>query len=174
MTPTRLSPRRSIAAGATLIAVVVVLASIASAAAAGGGRPTHQTVITKIGSQTVQLTQAPPCIGTATIVYHDTFTITDFGDGVLHLADAQAGTFTFVSSANSDTYTGSYSGTFMHQSPPPSPGTPGENFVESGTFRLTGTAADGSHLSFLVLFHITVTPAGDPTSFIDAASCTQT
>lgn len=152
---------------ATAFASAAVLAFLAAPAMATSAPPSHETIIEKSGSQTVQLTDHPPCIGTATIVYHDTFHIVDFGNGVLHLADAQAGTFTFVSSSDGKTYVGRYSGTFMHQSNPP-----GEQFVEGGTFRLTGTAADGSRLRFLVLFHVTSTPDGDFASLIDGAHCT--
>lgn len=155
---------------ATAAAAIVCLS--AAAAAAVGAPPAHETIISKSGSQTVALTDHPPCVGTAVIAYHDTFTVVDFGDGDLHLADAQAGTFTFVSSSDGKTYVGRYSGTFMHQSPPPDNGTPpGENFVEGGTFSLTGVAADGSRLRFLVLFHVTSTPDGDFATVIDGAHC---
>jgi hypothetical protein len=149
-----------------------VLACLAAPAAATSAPPSHETIISKSGSQTVQLTDHPPCTGTAAIVYHDTFHVVDFGDGELHLSDAQAGTFTFVSSSDGNTYVGRYSGTFVHQSPPPDQGNPpGENFVEGGTFSLTGSATDGSRLRFLVLFHVTSTPSGDFASFIDGARC---
>ena len=150
----------------TFACAAALLACLIAAATALNAPPSHETIISKSGSQSVQLTDHPPCIGTATIVYHDTFHVTDFGNGTLHLADAQAGTFTFVSASDGKTYVGRYSGTFMHQSNPP-----GEQFVEGGTFRLTGTAADGSQLRFLVLFHVTSTPDGDFTSLIDGARC---
>jgi hypothetical protein len=148
------------------LALLAALVGLAVPAAAIGDPPSHEVFIEKDGSQTVQLTDHPPCLGTAEIHYHDSFHVVDFGTGVLHLADAQAGTFTFVSSSDGKTYTGRYSGTFMHQSNPP-----GEQFVEGGTFRLTGSAADGSRLRFLVLFHVTSTPAGDFTTVIDGAHC---
>jgi hypothetical protein len=150
----------------TLICAAAVFACLGAPAAAMSGAPSHETIISKSGSQSVELTDHPPCVGTATIFYHDTFHVVDFGNGVLHLADAQAGTFTFVSSSDGKTYVGRYSGTFKHQSNPP-----GEQFVEGGTFSLTGSATDGSRLRFLVLFHVTSTPDGDFASLIDGAHC---
>jgi hypothetical protein len=156
----------------TIASAAAAIACLAAPGAAVSAAPDHETIITKSGSQTVALTDHPPCVGTAVIAYHDTFTIVDFGNGTLHLADAQAGTFTFVSSSDGKTYVGRYSGMFMHQSPPPDKGTPpGENFVEGGTFSLTGAAADGSRLRFLVLFHVTSTPDGDFATLIDGAHC---
>jgi hypothetical protein len=144
----------------------VAVAALAAASAAPAAQIT-ETTVTKTASQVVPLTSTPPCLGTATITYTDIFHITDFGNGTLHVSDAQAGTVVFVSASSGATYTGRYSGTFNHQSNPP-----GAQFTEGGTFHLIATTSDGSSsLQFLITFHVTSTPAGDFSSEIDAVRC---
>jgi hypothetical protein len=146
------------------IIIAALAAALALPAAALGGPPEVFT-FTGDGSQVVQLTDHPPCTGTATITYHDTFHVTDFGDGNVRLADAQAGTVVFVST-DGRTFTGRYAGTFVHQSPPI-----GAQFTEGGTFRLVATAPDGTRLRFAVHTWVTSTPDGRFATVIDTARC---
>jgi hypothetical protein len=145
------------------LAAALILALALPAAALGG--PPEVFTFTGDGSQVLQLTDHAPCTGTATITYHDAFHITDFGDGNVRLADAQAGTVVYVST-DGRTFTGRYAGTFVHQSPPP-----GAQFVEGGTFRLVATAPDGTRLRFAIHVWVVSTPDGRFATVIDSARC---
>jgi hypothetical protein len=144
--------------------IAALAAALALPTAALGGPPEVFT-ITGDGSQVVSLTDHPPCTGSATITYHDVFHVTDFGDGNVRLAGAQAGTVVYVST-DGRTFTGRYAGTFVHQSPPI-----GAQFVEGGTFRLVATAADGTRLRLAVHVWLTSTPDGRFATVIDTARC---
>jgi hypothetical protein len=152
----------AVIARAALAASIALFVALPAAALGG---PPEVFTFTGDGSQVVQLTDHPPCTGTATITYHDTFHVTDFGDGNVRVADAQAGTVVYVST-DGRTFTGRYAGTFVHQSPPI-----GAQFTEGGTFRLVATAPDGTRLRFAVHTWVTSTPDGRFATVIDTARC---
>jgi hypothetical protein len=152
-----------------MIARAALAASIAlfvalPAAALGG--PPEVFTFTGDGSQVVQLTDHPPCTGTATITYHDAFHVTDFGDGNVRVVDMQAGTVV-VAATDGRTFTGRYAGTFAHLSPPA-----GQQFSEGGTFRLVASADGGTRLRLAIHVWVVSTPDGRFATVIDTARCT--
>jgi hypothetical protein len=135
-------------------AISVLFAGVADAA----GPPATETVVTQQFSKTIVLADTPPCTGTVTYDVRDTFHITDFGDGKVHVVNNQAGNVVFVSSADGKVYNGHFAGTFNVQAPSTKAA-----YSETGTYSLRVQAADGSVLRFSVTFHGTFTPyAGEP------------
>ncbi len=118
------------------------------APAVAEGAPATETVITRHFSKSVELRDTPPCIGTVTYDVHETFHITEFPNGVVHVTNNQSGEATFASAVDGRLYTGAFSGTFNVQANQ-------ATFTNSSTYNLRVKAPDGSTVRFWITAHQT-------------------
>ena len=131
-----------------------------AAPAASAAPPAVATTITTGFTSSFPATN--PCTagtGTVSVAGQDVLHVTDFGGGIFHLADHQAGTATFTpDDPAAVTLAGHYTTTFSNQSNPPA-----LQFTVGGPFNVVGTGADGSRVVFHLISRTTRLPDGTVT-----------
>jgi hypothetical protein len=131
--------------------------------------PPTETVITR--DNVVSGPVVNPCTGETgilTVDFTDVFHITGPFEGTLivFVTDINTGTLTFTpDGSDTPTGTGHEETTFSFQSTPP-----GAAVTETDSAIFEVNFVDGSHVLVHFLFHVTITPAGDVTSFFDTAT----
>lgn len=156
--------RRSAVRGVIASLVVLCLQVVAgSAVFADGDGSTIQTI--HFDNVTLSFPSANPCSGapgTLTLTYSGVFHQATNPTGDVHLTTTIQGPFVFVpTDPTQPTYTGHYEswdGQDVNN----------QNSVSHDTLNLTGTGSDGSHLSFHLIDHASVSASGVTLTFSDA------